>query len=105
MRGMSEIIELANALYHEARGESHTGQVAVGWVILNRVRDSRFPNTIRGVIWQHGQFSGIRYHRVPERFLVLSREILEGKWANPIGNALFFARKGRGKRIGNHFFW
>ncbi len=48
---------LAHLIYAEARGEPYTGQVAVGAVVLNRVRDSRFPSTIAGVIYQPGAFS------------------------------------------------
>ena len=43
---------LAKVIYAEARGESYTGQVAIAAVVLNRVRDSRFPNTVAGVIYQ-----------------------------------------------------
>ena len=43
---------LAKALYFEARGEGMKGQLAVAQVILNRVRDPRFPNTICGVVYQ-----------------------------------------------------
>ena len=44
---------LARLIYGEARGESYTGQVAVGAVVLNRVKSSSFPNTISGVIKLH----------------------------------------------------
>ena len=47
---------LARLIHGEARGEPYVGQVAVGAVVLNRVRDSRFPNTIAGVIYQPGAF-------------------------------------------------
>lgn len=50
---------LAQAINGEARGESYTGQVAVGAVILNRVRHSSFPNTIAGVIYQPGAFTAV----------------------------------------------
>lgn len=50
---------LARLIYAEARGESYTGQVAVGAVVLNRVKSSQFPNTIAGVIYQKGQFSSV----------------------------------------------
>ena len=46
-------------IYAEARGESYTGQVAIGAVVLNRVRDSRFPNTIAGVIYQPWAFTAV----------------------------------------------
>lgn len=48
---------LAQLVKREAGGESFKGQKAVVEVVLNRVLDSRFPNTIRGVIFQKGQFS------------------------------------------------
>lgn len=47
---------IARVIYGEARGEPYEGMVAVGAVILNRVADSRFPNTIPGVIYQPGAF-------------------------------------------------
>lgn len=50
---------LAHLIYGEARGEPYIGQVAVGAVVLNRVRDSRFPNTIAGVIYQPGAFDAV----------------------------------------------
>ena len=50
---------LARVINAEARGESYNGQVAVGAVVLNRVKDSRFPNTIAGVIYQTGAFDGV----------------------------------------------
>ena len=46
----SDLNLLARAIYGEARGEPYAGQVAVGAVILNRVRDSRFPKTVAGVV-------------------------------------------------------
>ena len=50
---------LARCIYAEARGESYTGQVAVGAVILNRVKSSQFPNTISGVIYQKNAFTAV----------------------------------------------
>lgn len=47
---------LARLVYGEARGEPYTGQVAVAAVVLNRVKSSKFPNTISGVIYQSGAF-------------------------------------------------
>ncbi len=55
----SDLYLLAKCIYAEARGESYTGQVAVGAVILNRVRSSSFPNTISGVIYQRGAFTAV----------------------------------------------
>jgi N-acetylmuramoyl-L-alanine amidase len=53
----SDIIQLARIIHGEARGESFTGKVAVGAVIINRVESNMFPDSIRGVILQKGQFS------------------------------------------------
>lgn len=50
---------LARLISAEARGESYTGQVAVGAVVLNRVRHSSFPSTVSGVIYQAGAFTCI----------------------------------------------
>ena len=55
----SDLNLLARLIYGEARGESYTGQVAVGAVVLNRVRSSSFPNTISGVIYQKGAFDAV----------------------------------------------
>ena len=56
----SNVNLLARLIYGEARGESYTGQVAVGAVVMNRVRSSSFPNTISGVIYQSGAFDAVR---------------------------------------------
>ena len=55
----SDLNLLARLIYGEARGESYTGQVAVGAVVLNRVKSSSFPNTISGVIYQSGAFDAV----------------------------------------------
>ena len=53
----SDVQLLARLIHAEARGEPYTGQVAVGAVVLNRVRSSSFPNTISGVIYQPYAFT------------------------------------------------
>ena len=50
---------MANAVYGEARGEPYEGQVAVASVILNRVEDSKFPNTVSGVVFQPRAFTAV----------------------------------------------
>ena len=55
----SNVNLIARAIYGEARGEPYTGQVAVGAVIMNRVKSSKFPNTIAGVIYQSGAFDAV----------------------------------------------
>ena len=55
----SDLYLLAKCIYAEARGESYTGQVADGAVILNRVASSKFPNSISGVIYQKNAFTAV----------------------------------------------
>lgn len=50
---------LARLIHGEARGEPYEGKVAVGAVVLNRTRDSRFPSTLAGVIYQPGAFDAV----------------------------------------------
>ena len=57
---LSNVNLLARLIYGEARGEPYTGQVAVGAVVMNRVKSSSFPNTISGVIYQSGAFDAVR---------------------------------------------
>ena len=56
---ISEVQLLARAINGEARGEPYEGQVAVGAVILNRVKHSSFPNTIAGVVYEPGAFTAV----------------------------------------------
>lgn len=58
-QGTSDIQLMARAINGEARGEPYEGQVAVGAVILNRVKSSQFPNTVAGVIYQKGAFTAV----------------------------------------------
>ncbi|MCX8129043.1 MAG: spore cortex-lytic enzyme [Clostridia bacterium] len=51
---------LAHLIHGEARGEPYLGQVAVGAVIMNRIRDGKFPKTIAGVIYQPGAFDAVK---------------------------------------------
>lgn len=55
----SDLNLLARVINGEARGESYEGQVAVGAVVLNRVKHSSFPNTIAGVVYQNGAFTAV----------------------------------------------
>ena len=55
----SDLNILSKLIYAESRGEPYTGQVAVGAVCLNRVKNSSFPNTLSGVIYQKGAFDAV----------------------------------------------
>lgn len=56
----SNVNLLARLIYGEARGEPYTGQVAVGAVVMNRVKSSSFPNSLSGVVYQSGAFDAVR---------------------------------------------
>lgn len=55
----SNVNLLARVVYGEARGEPYAGQVAVAAVVLNRVKSSKFPNSISGVVYQSGAFDAV----------------------------------------------
>lgn len=106
---------LAALIHCEAGGESYEGQVAVGSVVMNRVRSSRYPNTIREVIYQKGQFTPAMSGKV-DKILESGRtyasciraaeDVLAG-YSN-VGEMVSF-RRNSGKRqglvIGNHVFF
>ncbi len=55
----ADINLLARLIYGEARGESYVGQVAVGAVVMNRIKSASFPNTMSGVIYQRYAFTAV----------------------------------------------
>ena len=109
-----ELKLLANIIYCEAGSESYVGKVAVGNVIMNRVKSASQPNTITEVIYAKGQFSPVRNGSL-QRALSSDKadaacyqaaiEALAG--AQPVGDKLFFRRNnGRsGQVIGHHVFY
>lgn len=122
------LVCMARNLYHEARGQSRKGQIAVGHVVMNRVRHRRYPNTVCGVIKQGGlkgpcQFSWYcdrrsnkpRDMKSYSRLLDLSLQILSGEVADPTNGANMFhstavrprwARVAQSRgRIGAHLFY
>ena len=83
---------LARIINGEARGESYTGQVAVGAVVLNRVKSSSFPNTIAGVIYQTGAFDAVKDGQVnltPSASCVKAAGDALNGW-DPTGGALYY---------------
>lgn len=110
--GSGDLAMLAALIECEAGGESYTGKVAVGAVVLNRVRSGSFPNSISEVIYQSGQFSPVSSGKFQN---VLSRgarsDCYEAASAalageNPVGNCLYFnSGSGRGIQIGNQHFY
>lgn len=88
----SDINLLAKLIAAEARGESYTGQVAVGAVVLNRVSHSSFPDTVAGVIYQKGAFSCVNdsnWSVAPNATsLKAARDCING-W-DPSGGAIYY---------------
>ena len=83
---------LARLISAEARGEPYIGQVAVGAVVLNRVKHPSFPNTISGVIYQPGAFSclddGQFDQPISESAYRAAQEALDG--SDPSGGAIYY---------------
>lgn len=85
---------MARAINGEARGEPYEGQVAVGAVIMNRVKSSKFPNTIAGVIYQSGAFTAVSDGQINvpikegSTVLKAAQDALNG-W-DPTGGAIYY---------------
>ncbi|MDE7164864.1 MAG: spore cortex-lytic enzyme [Clostridiales bacterium] len=88
----SDLNLLARCVYGESRGEPYNGQVAVAAVVLNRVRSSKFPNSIYGVIYQKGAFTAVddgQINLTPnESAYNAARDALNG-W-DPTGGCLYY---------------
>ena len=91
--GDNDLYLLARAISAEARGEPYIGQVAVGAVILNRVKHPSFPSTVAGVIYQSGAFSSVSDGQfaavtITDSARKAARDALNG-W-DPTGGAIYF---------------
>lgn len=90
----SDLQLMARAINGEARGEPYEGQVAVGAVILNRVKSSQFPNTIAGVIYEKGAFTAVSDGQINvaikegSTVLKAARDAMNG-W-DPTGGAIYY---------------
>ncbi len=88
----SEVYLLAKTIYAEGRGEPYTGQVAIGAVVLNRVRSGDFPNTISGVVYQKHAFTAVSDGQINltpnETAMKAARDAING-W-DPTGGALYY---------------
>lgn len=88
----SDITLLAKLIAAEARGESYTGQVAVGAVVLNRVSHSSFPDTVSGVIYQRGAFSAVNdsnWNTAPNSTSRKAAQDAINGW-DPSGGAIYY---------------
>lgn len=112
-----ELLLLSKLITGEARGESYEGQLAVAAVVVNRVRDSRFPDNIKDVIYQKNAFSVVKDGSInikpTESAYKAAQEALYGE--DPTNHAIYFWNPDIATckwiqtlnpymRIGNHVF-
>ena len=113
---------LAAAIYHESKGETLAGQLAVGRVIVARSKSGRFPDSYCGVVFQPSQFSFVRGNTLPtgartarqwKNAVAVAQIAHEGTWRSPVEGALYFHaayvspgwRLTRMARVDNHVFY
>ena len=88
----SDVYLLAKTIYAEGRGEPYTGQVAIGAVVMNRVRNSAFPNTVSGVVYQKHAFTAVSDGQInltpDDTAMRAARDAING-W-DPTGGALYY---------------
>lgn len=119
----SEVDMLALAIHNEARGEPRSGKYAVANVILNRVKHKSFPNTVRKVVTQRGQFQWYHNHKLRSRTAPteearsIARDIYQkhvsGRRVDNTGGSIFFSSNGvrpapravKSVRVGHHQFY
>ena len=102
---------LASIIFCEAGNQPYDGQVAVGAVIMNRVRSGVYPNSIAEVIYQSGQFgpamtgwldSVLASGGYTDTAMQAAADAIAG--SNPIGDCLYFGNGDWGIQLGDHFF-
>lgn len=112
-----ELLLLSKLVTGEARGESYEGQVAVAAVVINRVKDPRFPNSIKDVIYQKNAFSVVKDGSInmqpTESAYTAAQEALYGNdptneaiyfWNPDIATCQWIKTLNPYMRIGNHVF-
>lgn len=106
------ILCLSSVIFHEARGEPLEGQIAVAQVVLNRVKDKRWPNKVCAVVKQPKQFSWYGKKGLTNAKVRLATRVINGNYSGIVNNATHFrSDRGRWKRlrfvirIGRHRFY
>lgn len=117
VRTSQDVMLLARVIEGEAAGEPQTGKIAVGAVILNRIRSSAFPNTLAGVVYQPLAFESVSNGQInrplTNESINAARQAMAGM--DPTGGATFFWNPAKRvsswiwsrpiiTRIGNHVF-
>lgn len=102
---------LAALIFCEAGNQPYEGQVAVGAVVMNRVRSGAYPNSIAEVIYQSGQFTPamtgwldtvLAEGSYTDSAMQAAEDALSG--SSPVGDLLYFDCGGYGYQIGDHYF-
>ena len=102
---------LAALIFCEAGNQPYKGQVAVGAVVLNRIKSKTYPDSMKEVIYQRGQFgpagSGwlnrvLQNKSYTKTAWKAAADALDGK--DPVNGCLYFNQGGSGKKIGDHYF-
>lgn len=118
----SETCELlAKTVLYEARGESVEGQRLVAEVVINRVNDDKFPDTVKGVVYQKHQFSFVadmhKQRNPSEKSLAIARKVaydaINGKktrknnflWYHSNKVSPSWSKGKKGVKVGNHIFY
>ena len=87
-----EVALLAAIIYSEARGEPYEGQVAVGAVVLNRLANPEFPNTIPEIVLQEGAFEAVadgQIFLIPDAIAIRAAEDALAGW-DPVNGAIYY---------------
>ena len=88
----NDLYLLAKCVYGEARGEPYVGKVAVAAVVLNRVKNSNFPNTIAGVIYQPLAFTAVadgQINLTPDNECIAAAQDALNGW-DPTNGCLYY---------------
>lgn len=112
----SELRYMTSIIYCEARGESYQGKKAVGIVVMNRVRSDKFPNTVKKVIYQSGQFSPVRNGSLDSALNKYDKMKKKGKFTGSMKSCMKVAKevlngsttikvKGKKKQMKNYLYF
>lgn len=102
---------LAALIFCESGNQPYEGKVAVGAVVMNRVESGRYPNTIKEVIYQRGQFTPamtgklnrvLASGKIPSSCYEAARDALNG--VSPVGDAMYFNTGYGSFKLGDHYF-
>ena len=92
----NDVMVLAKMINGEARGEPYIGKVAVGAVILNRVEDSKFPDSVYGVCFQNGAFDALKdgqYYLEPNESSIKAAKAAINGWDPTFGSLYYWNPK------------